>query len=310
MTTVELDVRDQIQAFKRRLAPSRERLREAFVDVTDHVSRAADHIRREVARGRPVVPELNYQDIRDGKVSNAVGQSIRPPAVQWCAASSRRRRERLVRRTRRVSRGQQLRRARSRETKPRQILLGAQGRQAADLQRLLVEAAGHGPPGPEARRDAAPSSTACGTTKACSIPTGSAPMPTACAAGSPATRRSASRRTWTPAPSSAGSIPAISKSTSSVFAGDWRRYDPFDATHRLKTREIPSPAVCSMFRTYQGWTALTRQGPRDGTLQLIPIADGISYVLLRALQDDVAEDDLCGAGPAVRSASAPSGTRN
>ena len=82
-----------------------------------------------------------------------------------------------------------------------------------------------------------------------------------------------------------------------VFAGDWRRYDPFDGTHRLETAEIPSPAVCSMFRTYQGWTALTRQGPRDGTLQLIPIADGISYVLLRALQDDVAEDDLCGANP-------------
>ena len=67
------------------------------------------------------------------------------------------------------------------------------------------------------------------------------------------------------------------------------------ATHRLETREIPSPAVCSVFRTYQGWTALTRQGPRDGTLRLIPIADGISYVLLRALQDDVPEDDLCGA---------------
>jgi hypothetical protein len=52
-----------------------------------------------------------------------------------------------------------------------------------------------------------------------------------------------------------------------------------------------------MFRTYQGWTALTRQGPQDGTLRLIPIAEGISYVLLRALQDDVAETDLCGAAP-------------
>jgi hypothetical protein len=82
-----------------------------------------------------------------------------------------------------------------------------------------------------------------------------------------------------------------------IFAGDWRRYDPFDATHRLKTREIPSPAVCSMFRTYQGWTALTRQGPKDGTLRLIPIAEGIAYVLLRALQDDVDEADLCGAAP-------------
>jgi hypothetical protein len=41
----------------------------------------------------------------------------------------------------------------------------------------------------------------------------------------------------------------------------------------------------------------THRGPRDGTLQLIPIADGISYVFLRALQDDVAENDLCGAKP-------------
>ena len=82
-----------------------------------------------------------------------------------------------------------------------------------------------------------------------------------------------------------------------MFAGDWRGYDPFDATHRLQTHEIPSPAVCSMFRTYQGWTALTRQGPRDGTLRLIPMAAGIAYVLLRALQDDVDETDLCGAAP-------------
>jgi hypothetical protein len=82
-----------------------------------------------------------------------------------------------------------------------------------------------------------------------------------------------------------------------VFSGDWRGYDPFDARHRLDTREIPSAAVASVFRTYQGWTALTRQGPKDGTLRVIPIAQGISYVLLRALQDDVAEDDLCGAAP-------------
>ena len=82
-----------------------------------------------------------------------------------------------------------------------------------------------------------------------------------------------------------------------VFAGDWRGYDPFDGTHRLETEEIPSPAVASVFRTYQGWTALTRQGPKDGTLRLIPIAEGISYVLLRALQDDVPEDELCGAAP-------------
>lgn len=82
-----------------------------------------------------------------------------------------------------------------------------------------------------------------------------------------------------------------------VFSGEWRRYDPYDAAYRTDVREFPSPAVCSMFRTFQGWTALTRQGRGDGTLQLIPIATGMRYILLRALQDDVPDDDLCGARP-------------
>jgi hypothetical protein len=82
-----------------------------------------------------------------------------------------------------------------------------------------------------------------------------------------------------------------------VFAGDWRNYNAFDAAFRPEVREVPSPAVCSMFRTFQGWTALTRQGKGDGTLQLIPIAESMVYVLLRAIQDDVPEDDLCGAMP-------------
>jgi hypothetical protein len=82
-----------------------------------------------------------------------------------------------------------------------------------------------------------------------------------------------------------------------VFSGNWRKYDAFDAAWRPDAREVSSPAVCSMFRTFQGWTALTRQGKGDGTLQLIPIAESMVYVLLRALQDDVAEDDLCGAKP-------------
>ncbi len=82
-----------------------------------------------------------------------------------------------------------------------------------------------------------------------------------------------------------------------VFSGQWSDYDPFDAAWRTEVREVPSPAVCSMFRTFQGWTALTRQGPGDGTLQLVPIANAMAYLLLRALQDDVPDDDLCGALP-------------
>ena len=82
-----------------------------------------------------------------------------------------------------------------------------------------------------------------------------------------------------------------------LLSGDVESYDPFDAAFRTVTREIPSPAVCSMFRTYQGWTALSRQGPGDGTLNLVPIANAMAWVILRALQDDVPEDELCGAAP-------------
>jgi Protein of unknown function (DUF1479) len=82
-----------------------------------------------------------------------------------------------------------------------------------------------------------------------------------------------------------------------VFDGNWQSHDPWNGEGRPETREIPSPAVCRMFRTYQGWTALTEQGPGDGTLQLLPMANAMSYMLLRALQDDVPEDELCGAAP-------------
>jgi hypothetical protein len=82
-----------------------------------------------------------------------------------------------------------------------------------------------------------------------------------------------------------------------VFQGDPLAFDPFDADGRTVTREIPSPAVCSAFRTFQGWTALTRQGPGDGTLKLVPIARTTPWMLLRALQPDVPEGDLCGAQP-------------
>ena len=80
-----------------------------------------------------------------------------------------------------------------------------------------------------------------------------------------------------------------------VFSGNWQDYDPFDATYRTEISEIPSPAVSHVFRTFQGWTALTEQGPNDGTLKLIPIVRNIVYILYRALLDDVPEDSLCGA---------------
>ncbi len=93
-----------------------------------------------------------------------------------------------------------------------------------------------------------------------------------------------------------------------VFSGDWRAYNAFDAAFRPEVRELPSPAVCSMFRTFQGWTALTRQGQGDGTLQLISNRriDGLRTP--RALQDDVPKTTSAAQPRAVRSPSIRSTT--
>ena len=84
----------------------------------------------------------------------------------------------------------------------------------------------------------------------------------------------------------------------SVFDGTFDSFNPFSAKYRDQTKEVESPAVSHVFRTFQGWTALTKQGPADGTLKLIPIAKGMAYILVRALQNDVPENNLCNSRPA------------
>ncbi|CAB9527484.1 Protein of unknown function (DUF1479) [Seminavis robusta] len=81
-----------------------------------------------------------------------------------------------------------------------------------------------------------------------------------------------------------------------VRQGQQQQHDPWDGEHRVKAREFPAPNVCTAFRTWQGWTALTRQGPGDGTLQVVPmLPEAIAYIMLRPLLSDVPDDDLCGA---------------
>ena len=83
-----------------------------------------------------------------------------------------------------------------------------------------------------------------------------------------------------------------------IFSDQLMNYDPFNAQFRDKTEEISSAAVSHVFRTFQGWLALTEQGPSDGTLQLIPIIKSMAYILTRALLDDVPNNSLCGSIPA------------
>ena len=293
----EVDVRDQITAFKRKLAPRREVLNRAYEDVRDYVKRAVDIVLREVAAGRAVVPELNYPDIRNDSVPEAIRQSIRNTgcavvrgvfradvAHDWFAEVG----EYLE-----MNHYEQL------EVEKWSLDKYFSALKAGKPQVFNVY---WSRPQVMARQDAGLAETRAFLDRLWKYE-GVFNPDRQCTYADRVRRRQPGDKTLGLSPHmDAGTVerwidPGYQKVYENIFAGDWRGYDPFDATHRLNTHEIPSPAVCSMFRTYQGWTALTRQGPKDGTLRLIPIAQGIAYVLLRALQDDVDEADLCGAAP-------------
>jgi Protein of unknown function (DUF1479) len=90
-------------------------------------------------------------------------------------------------------------------------------------------------------------------------------------------------------------LPAYQQVFRHVFSPDPGAYDPWDGAYRTEVHEYDSTVICSAFRTFQGWTALSDMAPTEGVLHVVPIPAAMSYLLLRALQDDVAEDDLCGA---------------
>lgn len=69
-----------------------------------------------------------------------------------------------------------------------------------------------------------------------------------------------------------------------IFGGHPEQFDAYDLT----TRKNANPALfdgfahSSVFRSFQGWTALTKAAPREGSLLLYPnVKTAIAYVLLR-----------------------------
>jgi hypothetical protein len=79
-----------------------------------------------------------------------------------------------------------------------------------------------------------------------------------------------------------------------LFDGTVERYDPWDAAHRTVGTQYPGTTMCSAFRTFQGWTALSDMDHDQGVLHTVPIADAMAYVLLRPLLADVPNADMCG----------------
>ncbi|WP_370974427.1 DUF1479 domain-containing protein [Enterobacter wuhouensis] len=94
-------------------------------------------------------------------------------------------------------------------------------------------------------------------------------------------------------------LPAYQQVFARVFDGSVDKYDPWNAAHRTEVEEytVDNTTKCSVFRTFQGWTALSDMIPGQGLLHVVPIPEAMAYILLRPLLDDVPEDELCGVAP-------------
>jgi Gig2-like len=79
-----------------------------------------------------------------------------------------------------------------------------------------------------------------------------------------------------------------------LFDGTVEQYDPWDASHRTAGPQYPGSTMCSAFRTFQGWTALSDMDHDQGVLHTVPIPEAMGYLMLRPLLTDVPEDDMCG----------------
>ena len=94
-------------------------------------------------------------------------------------------------------------------------------------------------------------------------------------------------------------LPAYQRVFARLFTGDFEAYDPWDAAYRTEVDEydVPDTTKCSVFRTFQGWTALSDMIPGQGLLHVVPVPKAMAYVLLRPLLADVPDDELCGVEP-------------
>jgi hypothetical protein len=79
-----------------------------------------------------------------------------------------------------------------------------------------------------------------------------------------------------------------------LFDGTVEAYDPWDASHRTAGPQYPGSTMCSAFRTFQGWTALSDMNHDQGVLHTVPIPEAMGYLMLRPLLSDVPDDDMCG----------------
>lgn len=71
-------------------------------------------------------------------------------------------------------------------------------------------------------------------------------------------------------------LPAYQQVFASVFNGNVEQYDPWNAAHRTDVEEytVDNTTKCSVFRTFQGWTALSDMLPGQGVASCRPYPGG------------------------------------
>lgn len=66
-------------------------------------------------------------------------------------------------------------------------------------------------------------------------------------------------------------------------------FDPWNPAHRT-VLPVESPVGCSVFRTFQGWTALSDMEPDDGVLHLVPIPLAVAHRFVVGLAGELGLD--------------------
>jgi hypothetical protein len=81
-------------------------------------------------------------------------------------------------------------------------------------------------------------------------------------------------------------IPENQRVFAPLLTGGLAAYDAFDAAHRTDI-DVESPVSCTVFRTFQGWTALSEMHPSDGVLHVVPIPEAVGYRLVRGVAGEL-----------------------
>lgn len=73
-----------------------------------------------------------------------------------------------------------------------------------------------------------------------------------------------------------------------IFEGKWEEYEPYDASHRIGAKQDlhDSRGTCSVFRSFQGWLAVSDIAPKEGTIYFAPLVKEVTaYYMLKPFFD-------------------------